>query len=63
MKWVEYMVGSRIESARNQNCSWWTNVRTAHGREHFEGSREVLVALADAVHLANSTPTIQVTGG
>ena len=24
------------------------NVRTAHGREAFEGSRQVLVALADA---------------
>jgi hypothetical protein len=27
------------------------NVRTAHGRERFEGPREVLVAMADAVHL------------
>src|SRR5437773_5310308 len=27
------------------------NVRTAHGRESFEGPREVLVAMADAVHL------------
>ena len=26
------------------------NVRTAHGRERFEGPREVLVAMADAVH-------------
>ena len=29
------------------------NVRTAHGREPFEGSREVLVAMADAVDLAD----------
>jgi alpha-ketoglutarate-dependent taurine dioxygenase len=36
------------------------NIRTAHGRERFEGSREVLVAMADAVRLANS-PTIEVT--
>ena len=28
------------------------NVRTAHGRESFEGPREVLVAMADAVNLA-----------
>lgn len=33
------------------------NVRTAHGRESFEGPREVLVAMADAVHLADSSPT------
>jgi hypothetical protein len=39
------------------------NVRTAHGREPFEGSREVLVAMADAVHLADSSPMIEVTGG
>jgi hypothetical protein len=39
------------------------NVRTAHGREPFEGSREVLVALADAVHLAESSPTIEVLRG
>jgi alpha-ketoglutarate-dependent taurine dioxygenase len=37
------------------------NVRTAHGRERFEGPREVLVAMADAVHLADGSPTIEVT--
>jgi len=37
------------------------NVRTAHGREEFEGTREVLVAMADAVHLADCYPTIEVT--
>src|SRR5438132_1199232 len=37
------------------------NVRTAHGRERFEGPREVLVAMADAVHLAECSPTIEVT--
>src|SRR3989475_1308107 len=37
------------------------NVRTAHGRESFEGSREVLVAMADAVHLTDCSPTIEVT--
>jgi alpha-ketoglutarate-dependent taurine dioxygenase len=36
------------------------NVRTAHGRESFEGPREVLVAMADAVHLADCSPTIEV---
>jgi alpha-ketoglutarate-dependent taurine dioxygenase len=37
------------------------NVRTAHARESFEGPREVLVAMADAVHLAGCSPTIEVT--
>jgi len=37
------------------------NVRTAHGRERFDGPREVLVAMADAVHLADCSPTIEVT--
>jgi alpha-ketoglutarate-dependent taurine dioxygenase len=37
------------------------NVRTAHGREPFEGPREVLVALADPVHLADCSPAIEVS--
>src|SRR5438034_1409622 len=37
------------------------NVRTAHGREPFEGPREVLIAMADAVHLGDCSPTIEVT--
>jgi alpha-ketoglutarate-dependent taurine dioxygenase len=37
------------------------NLRTAHARERFEGPREVLVAMADAVHLADASPTIEVT--
>src|SRR5881296_242233 len=39
------------------------NVRTAHGRERYEGPREVLVAMADAVRLADCSPTIEVTAG
>src|SRR6266567_8919048 len=39
------------------------NVRTAHGRDEFDGPREVLVAMADAVRQADSSPTIEVTGG
>ena len=39
------------------------NVRTAHGREEFEGPREVLVAMADAMRLADGSPGIEVTGG
>ena len=37
------------------------NVRTAHGREAFEGPREVVVATADAVNVADCSPTIDVT--
>ncbi|HYZ08344.1 MAG TPA: TauD/TfdA family dioxygenase [Pseudonocardiaceae bacterium] len=39
------------------------NVRTAHSREPFEGPREVLVAMADAVRLADCSPTVEVTSG
>ncbi len=39
------------------------NIRTAHGRESFEGPREVLVAMADAVRLADCSPTIEMTNG
>ncbi|TMC00326.1 MAG: TauD/TfdA family dioxygenase, partial [Chloroflexi bacterium] len=38
------------------------NIRTAHGRESFQGPREVLVAMADPVHLADCSLTIEVTG-
>ena len=37
------------------------NVRTAHGRERFQGPREVLVAMADPVPLADCSPTIDPT--
>jgi alpha-ketoglutarate-dependent taurine dioxygenase len=37
------------------------NVRTAHGRERFEGLREVLVAMADGLRLADCSPTIDLT--
>jgi hypothetical protein len=36
------------------------NVRTAHGRESFEGPREVVVAMADAVRRADRSPTMAV---
>lgn len=38
------------------------NIRTAHAREGFEGSREVLVGMADALNVADCSPTIDVTG-
>jgi alpha-ketoglutarate-dependent taurine dioxygenase len=34
------------------------NIRTAHSREPYEGPREVLVAMADAVRLADCSPTV-----
>ncbi|GAA2658187.1 TauD/TfdA family dioxygenase [Streptomyces lunalinharesii] len=37
------------------------NIRTAHSREPFEGSREVLVAMTDPVQLSDCSPTIEVT--
>ncbi|MBV7340066.1 TauD/TfdA family dioxygenase [Chloroflexi bacterium TSY] len=37
------------------------NIRVAHSRETFEGPREVLVAMADPVRLADCAPTMEVT--
>ena len=37
------------------------NVRTAHSRESYEGPREVLVAMADPVRLADGSPTVEVS--
>jgi alpha-ketoglutarate-dependent taurine dioxygenase len=37
------------------------NVRTGHSREPFQGPREVLVAMADPVRLADCSPTVEVT--
>jgi alpha-ketoglutarate-dependent taurine dioxygenase len=37
------------------------NIRTAHAREPFSGSRDVVVAMADAVRLADCSPTTAVT--
>ena len=36
------------------------NIRTAHSREPFEGPREVLVGMADAVRVADCSPTVEV---
>ncbi len=38
------------------------NLRTAHGREPFEGPREVVVAMADAVRVTDYSPTIDLVG-
>lgn len=39
------------------------NIRTAHSREAFEGPREVVVAMADAVRLKDCAPTVEVSVG
>jgi alpha-ketoglutarate-dependent taurine dioxygenase len=39
------------------------NVRTAHSREPFEGQREVLVGMADAVRMTDCSPTVEVGAG
>ena len=36
------------------------NIRTAHGRDPFDGAREVVVGMADAMRLADCSPTIDV---
>jgi alpha-ketoglutarate-dependent taurine dioxygenase len=37
------------------------NIRTAHSREAYDGPREVLVAMADPVQVADCSPTIELT--
>jgi hypothetical protein len=37
------------------------NIRSAHSREPFEGPREIVVAMTDAMDLADCSPTVQVT--
>ncbi|MFD7233341.1 TauD/TfdA family dioxygenase [Streptomyces sp. NPDC059881] len=37
------------------------NIRTAHSREPYEGTREVLVGLAEPVRLTDCSPTIEVS--
>jgi hypothetical protein len=39
------------------------NIRTAHSREAYEGPREVLVGMADALRLVDCSPTVAVTAG
>ena len=39
------------------------NIRTAHSREAYQGPREVLVGMANAVRLVDCSPTVAVTAG
>ena len=38
------------------------NIRAAHGREPFEGPREVVVAMANVVRIADCSPTVELIG-
>jgi alpha-ketoglutarate-dependent taurine dioxygenase len=53
-----YEANSAREPWQSGDLMLVDNIRTAHAREPFEGSREVLVAMADATHLADGSPTI-----
>lgn len=48
------------EVLQNGDLMLVDNIRTAHSREPFEGEREVLVAMANPVHLADCQPTIEI---
>lgn len=37
------------------------NIRSAHSREAFEGSREIVVGMGEAVRLSDCSPTVEVT--
>ena len=67
MRWEDRLI-NKVYEANAARERWQSgdlmlvdNLRTAHGRERFEGPREVLVAMADALHLADCAPTIDVT--
>ncbi len=55
-----YEANTRRERWQAGDLMLVDNIRTAHARESFEGPREVVVAMADAVHLADCSPTIDV---
>jgi len=53
-----YQAHTRREPWQAGDLMLVDNVRTAHSREAFEGPREVLVGMADAVRLADCVPTV-----
>ena len=57
-----YEAHTRREPWQSGDLLLVDNVRAAHSREPYEGAREVLAGLADPVHLADCSPTIQVAG-
>ncbi|QBD76333.1 TauD/TfdA family dioxygenase [Ktedonosporobacter rubrisoli] len=55
-----YEANTRREPWQVGDLTLVDNISTAHSREAFEGPREILVGLADAVHLADCSPTVEV---
>ncbi|MEU7060656.1 TauD/TfdA family dioxygenase [Streptomyces sp. NPDC046197] len=55
-----YQAHTVREPWRNGDLLLVDNVRTAHSREAYEGPRDVVAALADAVRLADCSPTVEV---
>jgi len=55
-----YQANTVREPWRDGDLLLVDNLRTAHSREAYEGRRDVLVALADAVQLADCSPTVEV---
>ena len=56
-----YEAHTRREPWQSGDLLLVDNVRTAHSREPYEGAREVLAGLADPVHLADCSPSVEVT--
>ncbi|MEB8339182.1 TauD/TfdA family dioxygenase [Streptomyces endophyticus] len=61
---------NEVYAAHTVRTRWHTgdlllvdNIRTAHSREPFEGPREMLVALAGPVRLADCAPTVEAAAG
>lgn len=61
---------NEVYAAHSQRDDWQAgdlmlldNIRCAHARECYEGTRSVLVALTDALKVTDCAPTIEVTGG
>lgn len=58
-----YAANTRRDAWQPGDLMLVDNIRSAHGRERFDGPREVLVAMADAVNLRDCAPTIEANGG
>jgi alpha-ketoglutarate-dependent taurine dioxygenase len=53
-----YEANTRREPWRSGDLLLVDNIRTAHSRDPYSGPREVLVAMVDAVQLADCSPTV-----
>ena len=55
-----YEANTMREPLHDGDLLFVDNIRTARSREPFEGQREVLVAVADAMCLSDVSPTVEV---